>query len=397
MVVVALSLAACAGPLDRDAQAPPPGRAAMASPASPAASTATTQTSPSTQSPAQVALRAGERFVDLPLPAGSYSPAPTNGTDDYRCFLLDPGLGADAFLTGATFTPGDPALVHHAILYRIPPADLRAAQTADAASPGSGWTCFGGTGLSGQRTVEDLDSAPWLSAWAPGAGEQVFGSGVGVQLAAGTRIALQVHYHVSRRGGADTSRVRLRLAPRTAKLAPLSTMLLAAPVELPCPAAERGPLCDRGTALLDLTHRFGAASGRTPHALQLLCGGDLLRPRAGPVQRCDRPVRQPATVRAAAGHMHLLGRSIRIELNPGTPRARVLLDRRVWNFDDQRATPLETPVRMRAGDVLRVTCTHDAALRRQLPDLRREPPRYVLWGEGTADEMCLGILSTTRR
>jgi hypothetical protein len=41
--------------------------------------------------------------------------------------------------------------------------------------------------------------------------------------------------------------------------------------------------------------------------------------------------------------MHLLGRSITIELNPGTPRARVLLDRRVWNFDDQRATPLATP------------------------------------------------------
>jgi hypothetical protein len=74
----------------------------------------------------------------------------------------------------------------------------------------------------------------------------------------------------------------------------------------------------------------------------------------------------------------------------------VLLDRAVWNFDDQRATPLPTPVAVRRGDRLRVTCTHDVGLRRQLPELRHEVPRYVVWGEGTSDEMCLGILSMTR-
>jgi hypothetical protein len=43
-----------------------------------------------------------------------------------------------------------------------------------------------------------------------------------------------------------------------------------------------------------------------------------------------------------------------------------------------------------------VTCTHDATLRRRLPELRRLPPRYVVWGDGTADEMCLGIVIWSR-
>ncbi len=50
---------------------------------------------------------------------------------------------------------------------------------------------------------------------------------------------------------------------------------------------------------------------------------------------------------------------------------------------------LEKPVRVESGDVVRVTCRHDASL-------RRGAPRYVLWGEGTTDEMCLGVLQVTR-
>jgi hypothetical protein len=93
--------------------------------------------------------------------------------------------------------------------------------------------------------------------------------------------------------------------------------------------------------------------------------------------------------------MHLLGRSITVELNPGTARAQVLFSRAVWNFDDQRAQVLAKPVTVRPGDDLRVTCTHDATLRDKLPELGGLPPRYVTWGSGTTDEMCLGILLET--
>ena len=168
-----------------------------------------------------------------------------------------------------------------------------------------------------------------------------------------------------------------------------------APVELPCAPGESGPLCDRTTAVLDVWHRFGEAAGTTVSGLNLLCNAGRA-PRAGPTQHCDRKVRQAGVVRAVAGHMHLLGRSIKVELNPGTSHAKTLLDVPQYNFDDQNARPLGTPVKAEPGDTLRVTCTHDASLRRKLPELRPLPPRYVVWGEGTSDEMCLGIVIWSR-
>jgi hypothetical protein len=34
-------------------------------------------------------------------------------------------------------------------------------------------------------------------------------------------------------------------------------------------------------------------------------------------------------------------------------------------------------------------------LRDELPAFQGQPDRYVVWGEGTMDEMCLGILTVT--
>ena len=343
-------------------------------------------------------LGPGEQFLTVGVPDGPYSPRPRNGAhDDYRCFLVDPGLSDDAFITGVQFLPGNPDIVHHAILYRVPPDQVAAAEDRDSDEKGSGWTCFGGADLpTGRVGLAALDSAPWLAAWAPGGQERRFGQSLGVHIDAGSRIILQVHYNLTRSGGDDATRVRLRLAPSDADLTPLETMLLPAPVELPCAEDETGPLCDRANALLDLAHRFGQDSWRTVGGLHLLCEGDPAAPVAATTQSCDRRITEPTTIRAAAGHMHLLGRSIRVDLNPDTAQARTLLDVPTYDFDDQGARPLAEPVTARLGDTVRVTCTHDPALRGMLPALEGEKPRYVVWGEGTTDEMCLGILVVTR-
>ena len=75
------------------------------------------------------ALEAGERWIDLGLPDGPYTPhAEAGGTDDYRCLLLDPELVDDTFLSGVVLVPGNPELVHHAILYRVDPDQVAAAR-----------------------------------------------------------------------------------------------------------------------------------------------------------------------------------------------------------------------------------------------------------------------------
>jgi Copper type II ascorbate-dependent monooxygenase, C-terminal domain len=343
-------------------------------------------------------LEPGEQFLTVGVPDGPYTPQPRNGAhDDYRCFLVDPGLSDDAFITGVQFLPGNPEIVHHAILYRVPSDQVAAGEERDAGEEGNGWTCFGGADLpTGRVGLAALDSAPWLAAWAPGGEERRFGRSFGVHIEAGSRIVLQVHYNLTRARGDDATRVRLRLAPGDADLTPLETMLLPAPVELPCAGDETGPLCDRSNALLDLAHRFGQDTWKTVGGLHLLCDGDPSAPVAAATQSCDRRITEPTTIQAAAGHMHLLGRSIRIDLNPDTARAQTLLDVPAYDFDDQGARPLAEPVTARPGDTVRVTCTHDPELRGLLPALEGEEPRYVVWGEGTTDEMCLGILVVTR-
>jgi hypothetical protein len=94
--------------------------------------------------------------------------------------------------------------------------------------------------------------------------------------------------------------------------------------------------------------------------------------------------------------MHLLGAAIRLELNPGTPRAKVLLDIPRWDFHWQNAYTLVHAVEAEPGDVVRVTCRHDVGRRGRAGSGVPKKARYVLWGEGTTDEMCLGILQVAR-
>jgi hypothetical protein len=331
----------------------------------------------------------------------AYRPsAAKGGTDDYRCFLLDPKQASAGSVTSVRGEPGQPKIVHHVILFRLAAAQLRAAKSLDRASAGPGWSCFGGTGLpagDGSRVVDTLNNANWIGAWAPGWGGSRLPEGTGVSLPAGSRIVMQVHYNLLNGSAADRSRALLTVAPASAGLAPLETMLLPGPVELACSKGEAGTLCNRSEALLEIGRKYGPVAAFAPAGLLILCRGSAANPRASAVSTCDRRISTQTTIHVAAGHMHLLGSSIRLELNPGTPRARVLLDIPRWEFHWQNAYALARPVRAQPGDVVRVTCRHDVSKRRQPGSEVPKKPRYILWGEGTTDEMCLGILQVTRR
>jgi hypothetical protein len=342
-------------------------------------------------------LRAGERLSSLRMPAAYRPTAPSGGTDDYRCFLLDPKLSTPHFATSVRIEPGQPRVVHHVILFRVAPSQVAAAKTLDARSRGVGWSCFGGTGLpagSGGNVVSSLDDADWIAAWAPGWGGSRLPEGTGVELPARSQIVMQVHYNLLNGRAPDRSRAVLTVAPASADLEPLETVLLPGPVELACASGEQGRLCDRSEALFDLGRKYGSAAAFTPAGLLILCRGNAASPKPSPVSTCDRRISTRTTIHVAAGHMHLLGAAIKVELNPGTSRTRMLLDIPRWDFHWQNAYALARAVEAAPGDVVRVTCRHD--VRRRGSGGSTRAPRYVLWGEGTTDEMCLGILQVTR-
>jgi hypothetical protein len=347
--------------------------------------------------PPAPAPRPGETLLDLRMPV-AYRPAAAKGVgDDYRCFLLDPKQAGESFVTSARIEPGRPKVVHHVILFRVAPTQVAAARRLDDADAGPGWGCFGGTGLpasDGASFTDALNDANWISAWAPGWGRDRLPDGVGVTLSAASQIVMQVHYNLLNGRAPDRSRALLTIAPASAGLAPLRTVLMPAPVELACTKGEQGRLCDRNEALFDLSRKYGSGAAFVPAAFLILCRGSAANPKPSAVSTCDRRISQPSTIHVVAGHMHLLGAAIRLELNPGTPRARVLLDIPRWDFHWQNGYTLARPVEAAAGDVVRVTCRYD--VRKRGEDGAPPTPRYVLWGEGTTDEMCLGILQVTR-
>jgi hypothetical protein len=108
---------------------------------------------------------------------------------------------------------------------------------------------------------------------------------------------------------------------------------------------------------------------------------------------CDRRVTRPLRIYGVAGHMHTRGFDIKVQLNGQT-----LLHIPRWNFHWQDAYYLEHPVDAKVGDTIRVSCKFDnSKVRQPLVNGNLLKPRYVLWGEGTTDEMCLGLLQAAER
>jgi Copper type II ascorbate-dependent monooxygenase, C-terminal domain len=345
-------------------------------------------------------------------PAKAYLPkAAVGGVDDYHCFLIEPHLTQDVFVTSAVVQPQRAGIVHHVILFEASGQNALEARRLNRDSGGNGWTCFGGPGLSETHPSADaaasdrLGAPQWISAWVPGHTTNDAPAGTGVLVHADAAVVMQVHYNLMHRAKRDRSRAVLRVVPAAgSSLTPLDTMLVPAPVELPCPRGVHSRLCSRDAAVREEARKYGFDASLIPLGLLYLCHKSLADyPSAPPTvssltTTCDRRVNRPLRIHGVAGHMHLRGADIRLDLNPGTPSAHTLLHIPRWDFHWQDAYYLAQPVDANLGDTIRVTCRFDNSAKRQpIVKGRRLKPRYVLWGEGTTDEMCLGLLQVADR
>jgi len=316
----------------------------------------------------------------------TYRPVSVNGaTDDYHCTLIDPHTTRNAYIVASQFVPNSPE-VHHAILALVPPDLAAKARTAD--HHGKGWTCFGQPGLPPSAGFTVL---PWLTVWVPGQKVDPEPAGTGVLFPKGSLLVEQVHYNLLRGDRPVRASVRLSTVPVTKRVAPLTIGQVVAPPDVPCPAGVTGPLCDRAASLADVAHRFGPGAVLEADVIERGCGHDPANPPAGLTVTCTFPIGAGQKILAVTAHMHLTGRAFRFVLDAGTPRARTLVNVTNYNFDDQRAYRISPPVVTRAGDTVSLSCTYDPKLRQELPQLRRQPPRFVVWGDGSSDEMCLAI------
>jgi hypothetical protein len=245
------------------------------------------------------------------------------------------------------------------IAFAIPPADVPAYQALDDADPDPGYLCYGGPGGD---AMEGGGRIPWLGAWVPGGDGGEFPAGTGLKIAPGSMIAVQMHYHTYPGAAPDQSKVQLRTAPsveRQAVVMPFTNYKWV--------IGEQPMLIPAGEP--DATHSFEAdVTNYLP----------ILFPD-GPFAGGDSFV-----IHAAGLHMHTLGTSARLSVVRDQPEC--LLDIPRWDFGWQGQYQVVDPVTVRPGDKVRIECHWDNSG----PDAKD-----TLWGEGTGDEMCLGVMYIT--
>jgi hypothetical protein len=285
---------------------------------------------------------------------------PTLRPDDYRCFIIDWPEERQRYITGFAVDPGNARMVHHVIGFLIQPRLVDRFRRKDERDDGPGYTCFGGPG-------EIMDGVDWIGSWAPGGRGYDLPEGTGIPVPPGSVVVMQVHYNtLVDNPESDRSSMRFKLDDTVAK--PSKWM----PWTNPFWVDNRMPMSiPAGQA--DVRHGFSF---------------DPTIDRVGMPFGAQRAF----DIHLVATHMHLLGKSIRLSIRRQGGGETCLEDVQDWDFEWQGGVQLAQPVRFEPGDQLSLECVWDNSAENQpVVDGQRLPSRDVIWGEGTTDEMCLGL------
>jgi hypothetical protein len=265
------------------------------------------------------------------------------GTDEYRCYPVRWPEADNKFAVGFGVRPGDNKLVHHVIAYVAPPDRAFQVTQLDAADPRPGYECFGGPGFGGFPR--------WLGAWAPGGPPVVYPEGTGLRMEPGSVVVLQMHYFTQgNEDRVDRTGIDVKLedtVEREAFIVPFTNPLW---------------LSENGMSI-------PAGNNNVRHSFQVQVG-----------EFFD----EPFLMYSANAHMHQLGKSEIMWVEDGeTGELDCLLDIPRWDFDWQLSYGFEEPKLVTPDDYLGIECAFDNSAPGAID---------VEWGEGTLDEMCLGVM-----
>ena len=343
----------------------------------------------------------GESLLTLRMPSAYKPRAPKGVTDDYRCFLLDPKRAGDSFVTSARIEPGADKVVHHVILFRVAKAQVADAKRLDSRSAGSRVELLRRNGASrrlrlrrdpglaercelGRRVGAGLGrQSPPRRHWRAAAGRKPDRDAGALQPAerAHPRPLARAAHGRARRGEAHAAPDD---APARSGRAGLRTRRARKAVH-----PERGAL--RPHAQVRAAGRF--RSRGPPDPLPRERGESRARARPPPATAGSPSRRRSTSPRATCtcSAPRSGSSSTRERRAPGCCSTS-----RAGTSTGRTRTRSRGRVEADAGDVVRVTCRHDVHKRMHGGHGIPKTPRYILWGEGTTDEMCLGILQVTR-
>ncbi len=295
---------------------------------------------------------------------------PTLSPDDYRCVIVDWTEEETRYMTAFRVFPDRRDMVHHVIAYVSTPAAADTYRSLDEQHEGQGYPCFGSPGGS---TGTD---AHWLASWAPGGGTRSLPQGTGIQIDPGAVIILQMHYNtLTADVQSDQSSIGLNIADsveRVGVVIPFTNYRwIFGSESMSIPAGdeyvEHSTREDLSDQILDY---LGSPAS--------LSSGDSFR------------------LYSAGHHMHLLGTYGKSVIHRADGDEQCLLEINDWDFNWQGAYALTEPLDVHPGDEIQLECHWDNSAGNQaVVDGELQTPIDLEWGDGTRDEMCLGIYYIT--
>ncbi|MEP7121981.1 MAG: hypothetical protein ABJE95_13760 [Byssovorax sp.] len=300
-------------------------------------------------------------------------------SDQFRCFVLDPQLAADRFINGSRFLIGNPGIVHHILLVQDELGLSDAKVDADG-----GYPCFAGP---------EISSARYVAMWTAGSGSIQFPPGVGMQIKAGTRLVMQVHYHLT---GAPAVSDQIGLQLHFTDAAPEYRVMLQG-------IGNFNTLDPDGDGLQPGPDDSGPPEFLIPAGV---VGHTETMKFTVPTGTSADPF-PDLQIYALMPHMHFAGSGMKIDIHRPTPPGQepvdeCLIEAPQWRFDWTRSYRYDAALAdlpsLRSGDQLSVRCTYDnstgnAGLMGELTQAGKPGPLDVTLGETALDEMCLGVIT----
>lgn len=267
---------------------------------------------------------------DLILKAPQSFSIPAEGSDIYQHLIFSLGAPKERYLRAIEIRPGNRRVVHHAVGILDTSGKAR---ELDAKTPEPGYRGMGGTGFL---------PAGFTPGYAPGQVPGWFPEDAAIVLPKGGDFVLQLHYHPSGKPETDQSEVGLYFTDK--KPTRNSNILLL------------------GSSDIDI--RAGDAAYRVSDQFKL------------PVD---------VTVNNIWGHMHFIGKDMRVWAELPGGKIQRLLWINDWDFNWQDTYTYQKPIRLPAGTVVRAEFTFDNSAKN--PRNPSSPPRRILIGEASTDEM----------
>ncbi len=260
------------------------------------------------------------------------------GPDELRNFVVPISLTEDRMVGAIEFRPGNRRVVHHALCY----LDANgAARKLDEKDDSPGYESFGGPGFFPTGS---------LGGWAPGTVPRFLPDGVGRHLKRGSDLVMQIHYHRSGKPETDQSEVGIYF------------------VRKPATRYVAGLTVENWEFKIPANHaHFGV--------------------------NADYTLPVDVTFVAAAPHMHLVGRELKVTAHLPSGELRPMIWVKDWDFNWQDNYVYRQPFTLPKGTQLRLEGWFDNSTNNTANP--SNPPRPMIYGEQTTTEMAMCIFEVT--